>query len=499
MVKRLKSLKLLSIFVLAFIVALAGCASGEKTASTGAESNEDDEEVVELTLAMLTGGNVDDLKLVEEEINKITQEKISARVNLLGIGYSAWQQQTNLMMTGNEKLDLIITMGAMNFGSQAVKGQIIPLDDLLVSHGQGIIDVVPEHMLEATKINGISYSVPSIKDWAIDYGFIMRKDLVEKYNIDLTQIKTYEDLGPVFQTILDNEPGIYPMANTKLQTPAGRISEQYFDGLGDSLGVLSMEGDGEVENMFDHSDYKKSIDLVREWFLAGYIMKDAATSDDDSASIVKSGKGFGYFSHMKPGYESQESRLTGYEMVAVRFTEPQLTTSRATTFMMSIPKNSQTPEKAMEFMNLLYTDAEIMNLFANGIEGKHYIVKDEGVIALPEGVTKSGYTFGAFMIGNNFLTYPWEANGPDYWDKMDKFNRKARLSPAFGFTFNPDPVKTEIAAATNVLNQYRAGLETGTLDPEKSLQEFNEKLKAAGLDKIIAEKQKQLDEWRTAK
>ncbi|MFK4996898.1 hypothetical protein ACI2OX_03180 [Bacillus sp. N9] len=34
---------------------------------------------------------------------------------------SAWQQQTNLMMTGNEKLDLIVTMGAMGYGTQAVK------------------------------------------------------------------------------------------------------------------------------------------------------------------------------------------------------------------------------------------------------------------------------------------------------------------------------------------------------------------------------------------
>jgi putative aldouronate transport system substrate-binding protein len=103
------------------------------------------------------------------------------------------------------------------------------------------------------------------------------------------------------------------------------------------------------------------------------------------------------------------------------------------------------------------------------------------------------------MIGNNFLTYPWEGNSPDYWDIMKEHNDSATLSPAFGFTFNPDTVKTEIAAATNVLNEFKRGIESGTLDPEKSLPTFNKKLKDAGLDKIIAEKQKQYDEWKKNK
>src|SRR5699024_4906721 len=110
-----------------------------------------------------------------------------------------------------------------------------------------------------------------------------------------------------------------------------------------------------------------------------------------------------------------------------------------------------------------------MNLLANGIEGKHYVVQDEGLITLPEGVTESSYAFGQWQIGNNFLTYPWEGNSPDVWEKTAEFNNSAISSPAFGFAFNPDPVKTEIASATNVLDQYRAGLETGTLDPVKSI------------------------------
>ena len=51
----------------------------------------------------------------------------------------------------------------------------------------------------------------------------------------------------------------------------------------------------------------------------------------------------------------------------------------------------------------------------------------------------------------------------------------------------------EITQLDNVCSKYQAGLETGTLDPEQYLPEFVSALKDAGLDKVIAEKQAQLD------
>ncbi|MNP84439.1 hypothetical protein D3C76_1837450 [compost metagenome] len=47
----------------------------------------------------------------------------------------------------------------------------------------------------------------------------------------------------------------------------------------------------------------------------------------------------------------------------------------------------------------------------------------------------------------------------------------------------------------NVIAQYYLPLETGSVDPEEILPQFIAKLKTAGIDKVIAEKQKQLDEW----
>ena len=69
------------------------------------------------------------------------------------------------------------------------------------------------------------------------------------------------------------------------------------------------------------------------------------------------------------------------------------------------------------------------------------------------------------------------------------------MSRAMGFTWDATNVKTEIAACTNVLNQYRMSLECGMVDPNSILPEFQKALEDAGIDKIIKEKQAQLDAW----
>ena len=57
-------------------------------------------------------------------------------------------------------------------------------------------------------------------------------------------------------------------------------------------------------------------------------------------------------------------------------------------------------------------------------------------------------------------------------------------------------MKTEYSAVSNAYNEYMPALLTGTADPEEILPKAMEKLRSAGLDKLIAEAQRQYDEWR---
>jgi putative aldouronate transport system substrate-binding protein len=476
-------------------------AVGEST-STGDTGTDTDKALkpYDLTVAYLNIGNATDLAEIAAEVNKITQQKINATIKFMPIDIGAWQQQINLMLAGNEKLDLLITGTGLNFGTQAAKGQLVPLDDLLEQYGPDIKSVVGSDSLKAASTSGKIYGVPSVRDWAADYGVLMRKDIVDKYNIDLNAVKTYDDLDAIFALVKKNEPEMATVipegaSFSILQS----ISPGLIDPLNDENGVLpGLDNDLKVVNWFETQQYADLLKMVRRWYSEGFIPKDISTNQTASEQLVKAGKAFSFMVHMKPGYENKTSLMTGTPMVAVRILPPVATTSSISNIMFSIAKNSADPERAMMFLNMLYADAELVNLIDYGIEGKHYEVKEGKIIGFPSGVDSTNATYNpnhGWMWGNQFLSYVWEGDDAAVWELQDKFNKAAIKSKAMGFSFTVDPVKTEAAAVQNVKDQYKIGLENGTLDPDKYLPEFISKLKSAGMDKIIAEKQKQLDEW----
>ena len=150
----------------------------------------------------------------------------------------------------------------------------------------------------------------------------------------------------------------------------------------------------------------------------------------------------------------------------------------------------------------MYSDTEVINLLDWGIEGKHYVKLDDGRIDYPQGVNETNTGYGmntGWQFGNQLLSLIWKDDPSSLWKDMETFNRTATLSKALGFTFDATQVKTQYAAVNNVLNQYRLGLECGVLDPSDALSAANQKMAAAGIDKIIAEKQKRLDAWSKTK
>ncbi|WP_240417221.1 ABC transporter substrate-binding protein [Paenibacillus periandrae] len=514
MKKRARSLQLFTAAVLLFTSVLAGCSSGTKQAGdTGAPTGSKKEEAgsaanlapYEITMAFFTtNSQTQGIPEVEKAVNEITKKKINATVKFVPISYGSYSQQTNLMVASNEKLDLLVSGVGGTYSTHVTQGRLLAMDDLLAKYGQDITKTLEPAFLNAAKVNGKLYGITSNRDLAGDRSLTMRKDLVDKYKIDLSKLTSYNDLDSVFQTIKDKEPGITPLVlYTSSVTPANIMANKYFDVLGDYMGVLDYEDKNlKVVNLFETPKYAGMLDTVRRWYEKGYILKDAATSKDNGSDLIKADRAFSFLTTSKPGYAMQASRVTGKEMVEYKISDPVSNTNQITRFMWSIANNSKDPARAMMFLNLMFSDKDIINLMSWGIEGRDYVKKSANVIDYPQGINSSNVPYGVnqgWLFGDQFKSYVFTGDPEDIYQQTDKFNKAAIKSPALGFTFDATPVKTEIAAVTSVFNQYKSGLETGTIDPKTELPQFIAKLKSAGQDKIIAEKQKQLDEWAKTK
>lgn len=513
-----KQLIIVLSLVMVLMLVAAGCGNsnsgnsgsnskGKSSNTPDSSSQAKDEHALEpykLTM-VYPGSTPNDLKQVQEELNKYLTEKINATIELKPIDWGAWNDKTNLMFTSNEEFDIIFSANWVGYSDNVIKGQYVQLDELIETHGQGAKEVLGPDWLNGSKVNGHNYGLPTLKEFASTGGLLFRKDLLEKYKIDLNTINKVEDLEPVFQTIKDNELGVTPLLASNLQTLAGKLLNFHYDTLGsDSFGVLDpRSSELKVINMYETERYKEVITLMHRWYEMGFINKDAAgIKEDQMNNLMKAGKGFAYNAQLKPGKDAEMTTSLGVEVVQKEFVQPLTTTNEATGAMLSISRTSDNPERAMMFIDLLYTDQYLLNLLNYGIEGVHYVKQGDNVIDFAPGLTAqtSGYNIGAaWMFGNQMNTYLWTNEDPNKWDQFKAFNDSSIKSPALGFVFDPTNVKNEIAAVTNVKQQYDTALSIGQVDPEKYIPEYVEKLKAAGMDKIIAEKQKQLDAWAANK
>lgn len=505
---------LLLTLVLVLMLAITSCATGtsQTTGTTQAGETSDgttattalpEAYTVRIVWLILTE-QPKDLKLVEDEINKIALPDINVKAELMPIPMANWMQQTNLMLSSGEKMDLSIVYNSGGlFGSHVAAGRLQPIDDLLADYGQGIVSAISELSPEYLKpgmISGVTYGVTQLRDLATNMGLLCRKDIADEIGLDPDQKLTYADLEAIYTEVKAKYPGIYPQVpfNVGGSTGAGFYS---WDVLGDGLGALSNYGldNTTVINLYDTPEYKQICDTMYDWYKKGLILPDAATNTTNGVTLIKNDKGFAMVTNQKPGFANQQAKQIGRDMYAIPLTEPYTNTYQVNNFLWTIPTNCEDPVSAMKMLNLMYSDADVANLLIWGIEGKHYVKTDvENIIDYPAGVDSTTTGWGlnlGWEMGNQFLSYVWKGDSPDLMDELAAFNKSAKASKAMGFVFDSTSVKAEIAALTNVVNQYKLGLECGQSNPEETLPKFIADLEANGIDKVIAEKQKQLDAY----
>lgn len=510
MYKKTKVSAIFLALILVFTI-LAGCAGNKnvtngdqsnaaasESSNAGNEANGSELKPYNLTMALpVLGAIPKDVKKVQDAINKITQEKINATVTLELINVGNYGQQLNLKYSSGEALDVAFIFGQM-FNAYASQGKFLDITELLEKNGQGIIESVGQDYVNVPTVAGKLYGVPVGPVYGAGSGFFMRKDIVDKYGIDISAIKTLDDVGAVLEMIKKNEPSLVPLASASAFNPVSAYSD--VDKVAGEFAVLPFDTtDFSVQNQYATQEYADRLHTVRQWFEAGYINKDAATTNELPMDMVKGGKAFSYFSQTTATSATDASISAGRDMVVVNLTPPYVTTNAVMTGIWTVAQQSKDPARALMFLNLLYTDKDLVNLLIYGIEGQDYVKESDDIIDYPQG--KSADTVGynleieAFMMGDQRLLYITKNQDQNKWGKLEEWAGSQIKSKALGFTFDSEPVKNEVVALSNVTNQYRPGLETGTLNPDKELPNFLDKLKSAGMDKYMAEVQKQLTEW----
>ncbi|MCC3371517.1 ABC transporter substrate-binding protein [Cohnella sp. REN36] len=433
-----------------------------------------------------------DLKKVNDAVNDYIKDKIHATVEMKLLDWGDYSQKMQIIIASGEPYDIAFTSSwANDYFGNAKKGAFYELDGLLEKEGKGAKEALNPAFLEGTKVNGHNYGLPTNKELPQQRVFRFNKTLVDKYKLDLSQVKTIQDLEPLLKTVKENEPGLNPIP--------GKIAEFLpFDLPINDLPFIGVPLDTKeykLINVWDTPEAMSYLETVHKYYQAGYFPKDVATQTD-AGDYFKTGKWLVDVADAQPYADNLWSNDAGYGVVSVPMQDPITFNWSVAGSLQAINAKSKHPEKAMEFLNLLYTDANLVNLIDFGIEGVHYKkTGEQSKDAIPD----SGYGFPAFTTGNMMLTYLNTNDPADKWEKFKEFNDSATSAPLLGFQADTSSITTEIANLKNAKDSTYNALFSGTIDPKDNLPKVNKKLKDSGLDKVMAELQKQIDAWRASK
>lgn len=494
-----KALCLAAVAALTISVLLSGCAKSSPVgtaSSAGSTTSNANAKYVKLTYYY--GGNPQtDVNKVQDAINKLLKEKINAEVQLNCIGFGDYSKKMQVMVNSQENFDLCYAgQWAFDFLGNAAKGALADITTLLPKYAPQTYASFPKSIWKCATVNGKIYASINKQIYARQAGYYVRKDYADKYGFDNTKVTKISDFGALLDVIKAREP----KSETGCLTTAASFDSLYpwygWDSIASIGAIKATESNPTVFNIYDTPEFSDFIKTETSFYSKGYIAKDILTS----SSIDYTKLALYQIGTIKPGgKEEDEQKTLKHEVYEVALGSPLVTTSNVTATMTAISATSKNTERALEFIELLNTDKEIYNLICHGIKGDHYTVDSSNKITIVDNSKYNPMTDWEF--GNQFNSLLLSTQADDVWTKTDELNKNSTISSAIGFNFDTTNVATEVANCKAVVDEYTNNFSAGIYGSKTAAkyQEFLEKLKNAGAKAVIAEEQKQLDQYLSKK
>ena len=532
--KKVLALSLALMMVLALV--LTGCGgSGNQTTTTAAAATTaaaGDKTTAAATTAAPSGelvpvhwwsqsgsAGANDKDMVYDHMAAMFAEDVGVEMNFHFFTSAEYKQKMDAAMNAGQDADIVQNSISNGFPTNQKAGWFMPLDDLLKEYAPTTLSQIPQYCWDAVTIDGHIYAMPSYKDVAVSMGLIYNTTLVDSIGMTdhMKSLKwtVGSDLDETFYMAKEARDAAFPeWAETPIMSWRDTMHIYYQADQIASLAHTAIPGqftaDGDLSegktvfNVYATTTYADAIKLVTRWVNDGINAYDAKNYDPEGA-IKKSGAGLGNFTWgtiavAKGQYEnfeqdiiqpSQTFTYTGYIQAALN----------------TIATQSTAPEKAMQCLELIFSDPEYATTWRFGIEGTHWNkLEKDGKIRCDFAGTRNEdpqnrgwYLWYHAECGNLFNCYLPTNQDDLFYEKLAAMNDSSVASLNMGFNVNTDPVTNEIAAVSGVVSEYHASLISGMMpDVDATIATFVEKLNANGAEKIVSEIQTQLDAWYAA-
>nr|MDE6419608.1 ABC transporter substrate-binding protein [Lachnospiraceae bacterium] len=348
-------------------------------------------------------------------------------------------------------------------------------------------DFYYEEIWDTVRVDGGIYSLPNQCTAPGGNCFVLNRGLFSEEDIAGFDggLETFGKLVEILDGA-DLSQIQYPLISGRsLWNVAQMGGYEYRDGVFISLTT------GEVHNPYETEALRQFLYTMQLLYQKGYLGENASAYGMDFRMREQaiSERNFGVWVSDVSSVGIQEMRD---EMICVEGPFSLVSTVSAST---GVSRYAPNKEEALEFLALLYTNAEYGNLLLLGEEGVDYVLTD-GYTYTMSGEVKSSFA-AELLTGLYDNIYP--ADG-DYLPvnrrqtRLAIYNSDTKMdSVILGFQENTEGMEEQIEAVCAVAQQYADIWKEDDL--ESAIHEAAEAYRAAGGDQVVEEMGRQIAEW----
>lgn len=494
------------ILALAMVLSLAGCTSnggsGGKTDGGSGDAGIDTSKEVELVMYFISDRPAGQ-DIVDENMNKLFKEKLNCTLKVNWISWAGYKDTYNLLLTSGENIDMIYTAGWLGFADLAQRGAFKELDELWPKYAPTNYGKATEDAKKQATVNGHIYCVPTLMATYMGYGPTYRTDILKGTELEGKQITNFEDVEKYCEVALQVHPEVLPL---NLGSNGSEWDDMYMRSLGyfyvdrsSGLWFDPTEENPKIITLYEEPTIKDFLEMMKRWNEKGFFSK-SVLSDTDTQKL-QTGKAFLTVHNIDTYSGRQTASNQGQDDYSWDFYDFNKYAAHLpwTQDSMAIPAASKNPERALALWDLITTNQEAFDAFYYGIEGKTYELNDKGEVQQlePETYGQSGM-WAARTTGIYRDSFGTPQTWHDWHEKWEEEIKKDRTWEQYaGFVINSAGLETELSNVANVMTQYWQPLELALNSSgiDGGLEEFKTQMEAAGIEKLRAEYQKQLDAY----
>ena len=418
-------------------------------------------------------------------------------------------QMYPLLLAGGSDVDVIFTAPWRYYNEEASKGSFVEItDDLLRTYLPKTLRTNPPVSWVQARMDGRVYGIPPSWVWWEQKMVAIREDL--RLSNNLPEIRTWQDLENYVITVGRNDRVYY---NTSANT--WELMNVYLQYRNVLLTVQPVyfawehrggePGPDDLHFLYTSSWYRDYALTMARWYTAGAFDRNVMNQTIGDRSNFPQGRSSMVVGNFVIFMQGNDLIANGQGIPSYwDISQSVDAIVRRMTYdnnLLAIAATSNNVERSALVIDLIKNTRDLNEMIRFGIEGRHWI--RTGPSSYVPGPETTGYPAGNWISGPIFfegqvtLELPADTTQQEI-DIRDSVDARLTDLEIDGFRLNVSSMQSEWAVMSALIEEYRRSFECGIFEGQTAARfdDFSNRLRAAGLDRMVALVREQYAEFR---